>query len=287
MDWDKRWKEIHQKREKHFGVEFWNKRADNFRKNGKMGIYEKNFLKLANIPEGASVFDMGCGSGTLAIPLAEAGHEVYAGDFSPVMLEALEKEVKKKGMEDRIHLFHMNWNEDWSSFDIPVCDVAISSRSMIVENLSEAIKKLSSKAKKQVHISSGTAVSTHINTRLADAIGFKDIPKGGYALIVHALLDMGIMPRVEYIQSDRKDRFGSMEECFETISTRYFPRELSESEIALLKKYNDEHLIEHKDSDGNVFFEYDELWPVRWAFISWDKAEQFPEDVREKWMKEL
>lgn len=285
MDWNKKWKDEHQKKEKNFGVEFWNKKARNFRKNSELGAYERNFFRLAEIPEGASIFDMGCGAGTLTLPLAEAGHEVYAADFSPVMLEALEKEAKERGLKDKIHIFHMNWNEDWSKFDIPICDVAISSRSLIVEDLSEGLNKLASKAKEQVCIVAGTAVSTHINTRLANAIEFRDVPEGNYTLIMHILLETGIMPRLEFIHSDRRERFDSREECFETMSTRYFPRELTEVELSKLAEYNVEHLIEHRDADGNSYFEYDEVWPVRWAFISWNKPEQLPLEVREKWMK--
>ena len=283
MEWNKIWADAHNRKEKNTGVEFWNRKAKHFRKGRELGVYERNFFRLAEIPDKATIFDMGCGAGTLTLPLAAAGHEVYAGDFSPVMLDILREEAKDRGLEDKIHIFHMNWNEDWEQFDIPVCDVAISSRSLIVEDLGLGLKKLASKAKEKVCIVSGTAVSPHINTKLANEIGFKDIPSGNYHLIMQALLDMGIMPRLEYINSDRKDRFDSREDCFEKMSTKYFPRQLTEEELDRLISYNVEHLVQHNDEDGNSYFEYDEVWPVLWAFMSWNKSEQLPADVRALW----
>ena len=46
----------------------------------------------------------------------------------------------------------LDWNEDWSRYDIPVCDVAIASRSMIVSDLEAALDKLQSKARRKVCI---------------------------------------------------------------------------------------------------------------------------------------
>ncbi len=42
------------------------------------------------IPAGATVLDLGCGTGRFARALAELGHEVTAVDHEPAMLEALD-----------------------------------------------------------------------------------------------------------------------------------------------------------------------------------------------------
>ena len=55
--------------------------------------YARDFLELAELRPDERVLDMGCGAGTLAIPLARAEHPVLACDFSPRMLEVLREGI--------------------------------------------------------------------------------------------------------------------------------------------------------------------------------------------------
>ena len=48
----------------------------------------REFIEKSGLKCGESVFDMGCGSGTLCVPLAEDGYTVFAGDFSEKMLNS-------------------------------------------------------------------------------------------------------------------------------------------------------------------------------------------------------
>ncbi len=44
-----------------------------------------------------TLLDMGCGTGAVALPVAEAGHRVVARDFSRAMLDELEKQAAGRG----------------------------------------------------------------------------------------------------------------------------------------------------------------------------------------------
>jgi ubiquinone/menaquinone biosynthesis C-methylase UbiE len=51
----------------------------------------ENLLRFARLPEGASILDVGAGSGALTLTLAEVKpHEIIGVDISPVMLERAE-----------------------------------------------------------------------------------------------------------------------------------------------------------------------------------------------------
>lgn len=61
-------------------------------------------------PEGASVLDIGCGPGTLSLPLARAGADVTALDISTKMLGHLRETAQREGL--RINAVECSW---WSA----------------------------------------------------------------------------------------------------------------------------------------------------------------------------
>jgi len=86
-------------------AEFWNKRSENYSRNIEKDQRKKRtdeileFLEEAGFsPEGSRVLDIGCGPGTLSLPLARLGAEVTALDISSGMLNKLKDSVKKESL---------------------------------------------------------------------------------------------------------------------------------------------------------------------------------------------
>lgn len=86
-------------------AEFWNKRSENYANNIDKGKRKKKtddileFLEEAGFnPEGSRVLDIGCGPGTLSLPLARLGAEVTSLDISSGMLNRLRDAVKKESL---------------------------------------------------------------------------------------------------------------------------------------------------------------------------------------------
>lgn len=86
-------------------AEFWNKRSENYSRNIEKDQRKKRtdeileFLEEAGFsPEGSRVLDIGCGPGTLSLPLARLGAEVTALDISSGMLNKLKDAVKKESL---------------------------------------------------------------------------------------------------------------------------------------------------------------------------------------------
>ena len=64
-------------------------------------------LLAAHLPaagEPLDVVDLGCGTGSLAVLLAEAGHRVRGLDLSPAMVERARAKVASHDLADRVHL---------------------------------------------------------------------------------------------------------------------------------------------------------------------------------------
>ena len=150
-DWNYLWKLRNKDHGESGTSEYWDDRAAGFmKKSEEVDPYAEKFYELMKAEPGDTLFDMGCGSGTLAIPFAKKGHEVWAADFSQEMLNVLMKSAEGEGVADRIHPVLLDWSEDWSERDLPTCDIAFASRSMFFDNLEEALNKKESVASKRI-----------------------------------------------------------------------------------------------------------------------------------------
>lgn len=96
---------------------------------GKQGV---NF-------SGKTILDIGCGTGTVAIPLAKEGASITALDISEGMLGVLEEYTKVLGLEANIHLCQGDWEvyTPEQTYDIAMASLspAISSEAAIEKML--------------------------------------------------------------------------------------------------------------------------------------------------------
>ena len=95
-------------------AEFWNKRSENYANNIDKGKRKKKtdeilkFLEESGFnPEGSRVLDIGCGPGTLSLPLARLGAEVTSLDISSGMLDRLRDVVKKESLP--VEVIECSW----------------------------------------------------------------------------------------------------------------------------------------------------------------------------------
>lgn len=98
LDFDAEWKRLQAERSKPDDIARWNKRSARYDTKDARNLYAEEFLALARIKPGETVFDMGCGTGALAMPLAASGHRVIAADFSDGMLEKLHENMGLRGV---------------------------------------------------------------------------------------------------------------------------------------------------------------------------------------------
>jgi len=267
IDWNEAWKAEQASRRPADDSSFWDKRAPSFQKTAGTSPYARTFLEWARLEPGETVFDMGCGSGTLALPLARAGHEVWAADFSPVMIDLMMQRATEDGVDHLIHPVELSWADDWSDVDIPVCDVAFASRSIATSDLKDALVKLASKASRRVCLTLGTNESPRTDDLLTAAIGREKLGRPDFIYAMNILWDMDIYPALDYIVSKRTDGFDTREAAVEKFALIY---NTTPEERERLERYAEEHMHQQETPDG-VQWVFDHARVTKWAFISWDK----------------
>lgn len=269
IDFNEEWKAWQEKRRHADDSAYWDKRAPSFAKTAGTSPYARTFLERAGVQPGETVFDMGCGSGTLALPLAKRGIEVWACDFSPVMIDLMMQRAELDGTSDLIHPVELSWDEDWGAHELPVCNVAFASRSIMTADLRDSLGKLDAQARRRVCITLSTGSSPRCDEVLLAAMGREPDWYADHVFAMNILWQMGLWPSLSYIRSKRPSEFESREEAIERTCEVF---SATPAERARLEAYAAEHLVQAVSQDtGQPCWAFDHTRITSWAFISWDK----------------
>jgi SAM-dependent methyltransferase len=210
-----------------------------------------------------SVLDVGCGAGTLAIPLAGLVQAVTAIDFSDVMISILGERCWEQAITN-VTPRVIGWEDDWDMAGIAEHDVAIASRSLVVEDLHAALSKLDSKARRRVFISSLVGDGP-FDRRIFEAIG-RELDRGpDYICVYNLLHQMDIFADVTFVMNgDGEKVYSSIEEAVQGF--RWMIDDMTADEEARLRIYLEGHFVK-KEGGWALSYHHE----VRWAIISWSK----------------
>lgn len=263
INWNQLWHDMKDAKGKSDNREFWDEFAPKFRKKREeKDPYIETFYEYMKPEPGDTLFDMGCASGTLAIPYALKGHEIFAADFSSEMLKYLMEGAKKEGVADKIHPIKLDWNEEWSARELPKCDIAFSSRSFICRDLTSSLKKLESVAKCKVCIGAWDNPNSDYDRSVAEAIGYERPGLSCYYFIMGELMDRDMKPELKFINSPfRLDKYESREEATDKIRSSFI-NGLTQNQEQEFERYMKEHLIYHKEIGMYMGKELDGYWTL-------------------------
>lgn len=266
IDWNQLWRNA--RRQKSWsgkGASDWDRKAPSFAARNAGSPYVSLLMERLPLAPDFTVLDMGCGPGTLAVPLAERVQAVTAVDYSAGMLDVLRGKVAEEHIEN-IHLIQGAWEDDWQKLGIGQHDIAIASRSLAVEDLAAALVKLNQAARKYVFISDRIA-PTPFDPGAFAAVGREFQSGPDYIYTLNILYSMGIHPQVEVLSLGRDLEFTSVDEAVLTYS--WMLRDLTAGEQDALRGYLLSRIIE--DKGGKIVIR--RQYPARWALIWWKKEE--------------
>ena len=139
IDWAYFWaKKLEAKKDR---TKDWNKAAPNFGKSAKKDDYHTKLIERIDVSENDTLLDLGCGEGSITIPLAKMAKSVTGVDSAYKMLEILNEKAKKDNIRNITTI-----EEDLTKITIGNVgkhDIVVASRSLNgVVNITETIANI-------------------------------------------------------------------------------------------------------------------------------------------------
>lgn len=173
--------------------------------------YLLQLLEKIDLTGADSLFDMGCGPGTVALALADQLTQVHGVDYSQGMLEVAQRRAALRDINNA--QWHSRaWEDSWD--DLPRCDIAVASRSTLVSDMQSAMDKLNRQARLRVY-------TTHLvspwfmSPAIQRALGRDVVELPNYIYALNVLYQMGIHARVDFIRGPNCQQDNSTFERFE------------------------------------------------------------------------
>ena len=251
---------------------YWNKRAATFTRDTTVE-YERWLLDLLVLEDGDEVLDMGCATGTLAVPLARAGHRVHGCDFAEAMLAILDERAASENLPITSHL--LAWEDDWEEAGLGEnsVDVAFASRSLMAEAVGPFVAKLDSAARSRAAVVVPDSLLPSRDPRLLTYLGRSARHPRIVRDVSRALTSLGRIPVVATTRTFRPMRFSSFDEARADLRRLAGPKPFTEREQRLFDAYAAQHFVHEAPADPSEATEghwvLDYLLPVTWVFIGW------------------
>ena len=251
---------------------YWNKRAATFTRNATSD-YERWLLDLLALEADDEVLDMGCATGTLAVPLARAGHRVHGCDFAEAMLAILNERAAAENLPITSHL--LAWEDDWEEAGLGEnsVDVAFASRSLMSGDVPACVRKLDATARSRAAVVVPDSLLPSRDPRLLTYLGRAAKHPRNARKVLRALHAMGRIPTCATTTTFRPMRFSSFDEARVDLRRLAGPEPFTAREQRLFDAYAAQHVVrEDLTGPSEVAEEHwvlDYRLPVTWAFIGW------------------
>lgn len=240
--------------------EHWDARAEKMAEvcANPLDPYLTQLKQKMDLTGASTLFDMGCGPGSVSLSVAEQLEQVYGADYSQGMLQVAQRRAEYMGLTN-LKLINASWEDDWRA--IPNCDIAVASRSTLVADLRAALIKLNNKANLRVY-TTHTVATSFVDVAIQQALGRKVIELPNYIFAVNILYQLGIHAHVDFIRGPNcQDKTETFEKFLASVSWSLGP--LTDDEQQRLAAY-----YQQKSASGDAI-----VPPSRdWALVWWEKT---------------
>ena len=210
VDWVKFWEDkLANKNNKD-----WDKAAEGFFKRTRKDDYQTALFNKLILDENDTVLDVGCGEGSVTIPIAKRVKKVIGIDSSPKMLEYLEKRADENNIENIETV--LKPIEEISYDEIGNVDVVVCSRSLNgIIPIDNVLTQLNKIANKYVFITIFGPENKKIEKDFDKELGIKTEDFPDYNYFFNILFNMGIYANVERFDLNNYREYDSIDEAMD------------------------------------------------------------------------
>ena len=242
----------------------WDKAAPGFFKRTRKDDYQDALFDKLILDEDDTVLDVGCGEGSVTIPIAKRVKKVIGVDSSPKMLEYLEKRANENNISNIESI--LKPIEEIRYDEIGDVDVVVCSRSLNgIVPIDEVLLELDKIANKYVFITIFGPENKKIEKDFDKEIGIKTEDFPDYNYFFNILFNLGIYANVERFDLNNYREYDSIDDA---IDNGKFRTDLySDEEKELLRKYL-ERILTYDDETKKYYNVKDK---ADWILIWWKK----------------
>lgn len=262
VKWDEFWEsELKQKEDR--GKD-WDKAAAGFHKRAKKDDYHELLFSKLILDENDTVLDLGCGEGSITLPLASKVKSVTGVDSSTKMLELLKKRADENNINNVKSI--LKPLEDITYEDVGPHDVVLASRSLNgIIPIKETLRTINEIANKYVFITLFGPENWKIEGQFNEYIGRENKHFPGHNYLFNILFNMGIYANVERLDIKACREYDSIEEAMDNGKFRLDL--LNDNEKDKLKEYLEKILTINPET-GKLYNKKDK---ADWILIWWKK----------------
>ena len=215
------------------------------------------------IDKGDTVIDLGCGEGSITIPLSKKVKSITAVDSSKRMLEILDDKCKAENI-DNIKTMKENL-EDVTLKEVGNKDIVLLSRSINgISPIKDTINNVNSIANKYVYITIFGPKNWKFENDFYESIGKEKNDFVPYDYLFNILISMNIYPNIENLEIETNRKYKSVQDAMDNGKWQLdtFTKEEKEN----LYKYLEKNL--RKNNEGRLENPNDK---ADWILIWWKK----------------
>lgn len=262
IDWAYFWgKKLESKKDRQKN---WDKAAPHFHKSNERDDYRKTLLNSLKITKEDTVLDIGCGEGSITIPIAKKAKSVTGLDSSSGMLKILNEKCEKEGIDNVTTI--QKPIEEISLDELGHFDIIVASRSLnSIIPIERVLKTINEIANKYVYITLFGPDNWRIERDFQESIGNnpKDFPP--YTYIIQILYNLDIYANVERLPITSHREYNNIGEAMD--NGKFRVDLLSDEEIEKLKAYLRD-ILKKDSKTGKLYNERD---VADWILLWWKK----------------
>ena len=242
----------------------WDKAAPGFFKRTRKDDYQTALFDKLILDENDTVLDVGCGEGSVTIPIAKRVKKVIGVDSSPKMLEYLEKRADENNISNVETI--LKPIEEISYNEIGDVDVVVCSRSLNgIVPIDKVLLELDKIANKYVFITIFGPENKKIERDFDREIGIKTEDFPDYNYFFNILFNLGIYANIERFDLNNYREYESIDDAAD--NGKFRVDLYSDEEKELLKKYL-ERILTYDEKTGKYYNVKDK---ADWIMVWWKK----------------